>query len=233
MTSVTPPAPSRRSTRNSKRSSKRWWAAAIVLLLTSVAFFTVGLGSREDQPAGPAANPHGSQPGFGHPTPAPPAGAPVVARSVPVGLRIPAIGVSTSLSTLGLNPDKTVEVPTKYQEPGWYRLGPTPGQVGSAVILGHVDDKLGPAVFYRLRTLKAGDKVDVSLANGVIAHFVVKTVETYPKDTFPAQLVYTSHGYSALQLVTCGGTFNAATGHYESNIVAYTTLTSTTPPTAT
>jgi len=157
----------------------------------------------------------------------------VVARSVPVGLRIPAIGVSTSLSTLGLNPDKTVEVPTKYQEPGWYRLGPTPGQVGSAVILGHVDDKLGPAVFYRLRTLKAGDKVDVSLANGVIAHFVVKTVETYPKDKFPAQLVYTSHGYSALQLVTCGGTFDAATGHYESNIVAYTTLTSTTPPTAT
>src|SRR5450759_509235 len=167
MTSVTPPAPSRRSTRNSKRRSKRWWAAAIVLLLTSVAFFTVGLGSREGQLAGP-----------------------VVARSVPVGLRIPAIGVSTSLSTLGLNPDKTVEVPTNFQEPGWYRLGPTPGQVGSAVILGHVDDKLGPAVFYRLRTLKAGDKVDVSLANGVIAHFVVKTVETYPKDTFPAQLVY-------------------------------------------
>jgi LPXTG-site transpeptidase (sortase) family protein len=157
----------------------------------------------------------------------------VVARSVPVGLRIPAIGVSTSLSTLGLNPDKTVEVPTNYQEPGWYRLGPTPGQVGSAVILGHVDDKKGPAVFYRLRTLKAGDKVDVSLANGVIAHFVVKTVETYPKDQFPAQLVYTSHGYSALQLVTCGGTFNTRTGHYESNIVAYTTLTSTTPPTAT
>jgi len=85
----------------------------------------------------------------------------------------------------------------------------------------------------RLRTLKAGDKVDVSLANGVIAHFVVKTVETYPKDKFPAQLVYTSHGYSALQLVTCGGRFDAATGHYESNIVAFTTLTSTTPPTAT
>jgi len=233
MTSVTPPANSRRSTRNSKRSSKRWWAAAIVLLLTCVAFFTVGLGNREDQPAGPAANPHASQPGYGHPTPTPPAGAPVVARSVPVGLRIPAIGVSTSLSTLGLNPDKTVEVPTNYQEPGWYRLGPTPGQVGSAVILGHVDDKKGPAVFYRLRTLKAGDKVDVSLANGVIAHFVVKTVEIYPKDQFPAQLVYTSHGYSALQLVTCGGRFDAATGHYESNIVAYTTLTSTTPPTAT
>jgi len=226
MTSVTPPA-------NSRRSSRRWWAAAVVLLLTGAGFLTAGLARRDDPLARPAATPHASQPGAGNTTPAPPAGAPVVARSVPVWLRIPAIGVSTSLSTLGLNPDKTVEVPTNYQEPGWYRLGPTPGQVGSAVILGHVDDKKGPAVFYRLRTLKAGDKVDVSLANGVIAHFVVKTVETYPKDTFPAQLVYTSHGYGALQLVTCGGTFDAATGHYKSNIVAYTTLTSTTPPTAT
>src|SRR5665811_891917 len=130
MTSVTPPA-------NSRRSSRRWWAAAVVLLLTGAGFPTAGLARRDDPLARPAATPHASQPGAGNTTPAPPAGAPAVARSVPVWLRIPAIGVSTSLSTLGLNPDKTVEVPTNYQEPGWYRLGPTPGQVGSAVILGH------------------------------------------------------------------------------------------------
>jgi sortase (surface protein transpeptidase) len=155
-----------------------------------------------------------------------------VARSVPVALRIPAIDVSVSLSTLGLNADRTVQVPTKFAEPGWYRLGPTPGQVGSAVILGHVDDKNGPAVFYRLKSLKAGDKVDVSLANGVVAHFAVKSVATYPKKAFPAQQVYASHGFSALQLVTCGGQFDSRTGSYLSNVVAYTTLVSTTPRSA-
>jgi sortase (surface protein transpeptidase) len=154
---------------------------------------------------------------------------PAAAHSVPVSLRIPALGVSTSLSSLGLNADKSPQVPTKYEEPGWYKLGPTPGQMGSAVILGHVDDKKGPAVFYKLQTLKAGDKVDVSLTNGAVVHFVVKTVETYLKAQFPSQKVYGSHGYSGLQLVTCGGKFDSATGHYLSNVVAYTTLVSTTP----
>jgi sortase (surface protein transpeptidase) len=150
-------------------------------------------------------------------------------RSAPVSLRIPAMGVSVSLSSLGLNADKTVQVPTKYEEPGWFKLGPTPGQVGSAVILGHVDDKRGPAVFFRLKSLRAGDTVDVSLTNGSVSHFVVKTVQTYSKAQFPASKVYASHGYSALQLVTCGGTFDKASGHYESNVVAFTSLVSTTP----
>lgn len=132
-----------------------------------------------------------------------------------------------SLSQLGLNDDKSAEVPTKYEEPGWFKLGPTPGQVGSAVILGHVDDRKGPAVFFKVNTLKAGDKVDVSLTNGVVSHFVVQTVETYSKSQFPAAKVYASHGYSALQLITCGGKFDKATGHYESNVVAYTALAST------
>jgi len=152
-----------------------------------------------------------------------------VARSVPLRLRIPAIGLSVSLSTLGLNRDGTVQVPTKFQEPGWFRLGPSPGQVGSAVILGHVDDYTGPAVFFRLGSLRAGDKVDVSLTDGAVAHFVVKTMATYSKSNFPAQKVYGSHGYSGLQLVTCGGQFDRRTGHYLSNVVAYTSLVSTTP----
>jgi hypothetical protein len=92
-----------------------------------------------------------------------------------------------------------------------------------------VDDKKGPAVFYRLQTLKAGDKVDVSLTDGSVVHFVVKTVEMYLKAKFPSQKVYGSHGYSGLQLVTCGGKFDSDTGHYLSNVVAYTTLVSTTP----
>ena len=120
-------------------------------------------------------------------------------------------------------------MPAKDQQPGWFRLGPAPGQLGSAVILGHVDDYKGPAAFYRLRALRPGDTVDVGLADGRVAHFAVRTVATYLKSQFPARLVYASHGYPALQLVTCGGQFDSTSGHYLSNVVAYTSLVSTTP----
>jgi sortase (surface protein transpeptidase) len=164
----------------------------------------------------------------GKPRPAPgvKAAARFVARSVPLALSIPAIDVSVPLSQLGLNPDGTVQVPTSIQEPGWYEYGPSPGQLGSSVILGHVDSYQGPGVFFELRTLRPGDDVDVRLADGVIAHFVVRQVATYLKAEFPTQLVYGSHGYSALQLVTCGGLFDSQTGHYLSNIVVYTSLVS-------
>lgn len=153
---------------------------------------------------------------------------PVVARSAPVSLRIPAIGLTVRLSSLGLNPDGTVQVPTDFQEPGWYRLGPSPGQLGSAVILGHVDSYLGPAVFFRLRSLQPGDHVEVRLADGVITHFMVAAVAMYPKVHFPTRLVYGSHGYSGLQLVTCGGAFDSQTRSYLSNVVVYTSLVAAT-----
>jgi sortase (surface protein transpeptidase) len=96
------------------------------------------------------------------------------------------------------------------------------------VILGHVDSYLGPAVFFRLGALRAGNRVSVTLADHTVAHFVVNTVAMYPKTRFPARQVYGSHDISALQLVTCGGTFDHATGHYLSNVVVYTRLVATT-----
>ena len=162
--------------------------------------------------------------------------APSVSRrncsSTPVELKIPAISVSVTLSTLGLNADGTVQVPTDVQQPGWYRLGPSPGEIGSAVILGHVDSYQGPGVFFNLRSLVAGNVVDVSLADGVTAQFEVTSVATYLKANFPDQAVYTSDGHSALQLVTCGGVFDSTTGHYLSNIVVYTSLAALIPPVA-
>jgi len=149
-------------------------------------------------------------------------------RSVPTQLRIPAIGLSVSLSTLGLNADGSVQVPTNTQQPGWFRLGPTPGQVGSAVILGHVDNYTGPGVFFQLRTLAAGDQVYVSLTDGDTVQFAVDSVAMYSKQKFPAQRVYASHGSSALQLVTCGGVFDHLTGSYLSNIVVFTSLVAVT-----
>jgi len=203
---------------------------AVVLLLVAAGCLAVSLRDRQEPLADPAAGSFGSSAVTGGAAAVPPrAVRPVVARSAPVALRIPAIGVVVSVSALGLNPDGTVQVPTDFDEPGWFRLGPSPGQVGSAVILGHVDSYQGPAVFFRLRSLRAGDRVEVSLADGMVAHFVVSTVAMYPKEQFPARLVYGSHGYSALQLVTCGGTFDTHTRSYRSNIVAYTHLVATTP----
>jgi sortase (surface protein transpeptidase) len=154
----------------------------------------------------------------------------LTARSVPVALTIPAIGVHVSLSQLGLNPDGTVQVPTNFHEPGWYRFGPSPGQLGSAVILGHVDSYQGLAVFFELRSLRPGDHVDVTLADGVITHFVVRQIAMYLKASFPAGSVYGSHGYSGLQLVTCGGVFDSQTRSYLSNVVVYTNLVGTSKP---
>jgi hypothetical protein len=209
---------------------RRWWVATVVLLLIGAGFVVVGVQGNDDA----LVDPHASQ--IAAPTlitgtaSAPtPAAVPGAARSTPVELRVPAIGLAVAVSALGLNPDRTVEVPTDFQRPGWFQLGPSPGERGSAVILGHVDSYRGPAVFFRLRTLKKGDDVEVALADGAVTHFVVTEVATYPKNAFPAQQVYGPHGYSALQLVTCGGEFDPVARSYRSNVVAFTSLVSTTP----
>lgn len=210
---------------------RRWWIAALVLAGLGLGLIAAGLQTHRHPLPGPRPAPAVA---LGAPAATPPGVAPppvgALAASVPVALTIPAIDVSTSLSELGLTAEGTPQVPTDFQEPGWYRLGPTPGQLGSSVILGHVDSYQGPAVFFRLRDLVAGDQVDVTLADGVVAHFGVATVVMYPKTAFPDRQVYGPHGFSALQLVTCGGTFDASTGHYLSNVVVYTYLEGSTPP---
>jgi sortase (surface protein transpeptidase) len=219
------------SSRHRRRRSTRWWVAAGALLFVAVGCLAVGLTGNPRRLAGPAAFRPAPPSTTATTTPVAPVTPVTLDRSAPTTLNIPAIGVSVSVSALGLNADGTVQVPTDFQQPGWYRLGPSPGQLGSAVILGHVDSYRGPAVFFQLRSLKAGDPVDVTLADGATAHFVVSAVAMYPKVQFPAQQVYGSHGDSELQLVTCGGVFDSHTGSYLSNIVAYSTLVSTTPAT--
>jgi hypothetical protein len=155
---------------------------------------------------------------------------PVVPRSLPLRLDIPAIRVAAPVSQLGLNSDGSVEVPPNSQEVGWYDRGPSPGQMGSAVILGHVDSYQGPAAFFQIKSLSPGDDVSVTLANGQVAHFAVTSVVMYSKDDFPDEEVYGPHGGSDLQLVTCGGDFDRQTGHYLSNVVVYTSLSSMTDP---
>lgn len=154
-----------------------------------------------------------------------------VPKSRPISLTIPSIGVRTRIGVLGLQPDGQVQVPTTTRVVGWYRYGVTPGQIGSAVILGHVDSYLGPGVFFNLKSVKAGETLDLTLADGVRARFVVSEVVQYLKTAFPDRLVYGAHGASrSLQLVTCGGEFDHATGHYLSNIVVFSHLEKILPP---
>jgi sortase (surface protein transpeptidase) len=157
--------------------------------------------------------------------------APTIARSRPLTLIIPSLKINTTVGTLGLQADHQVMVPTSAHVVDWYIDGPTPGEVGSAVILGHVDSYLGPGTFFDLKDLKAGDAITVKLADGVVTHFAVVKVVQYSKNSFPDRLVYGSNGTRMLQLVTCGGTFDHATGHYESNIVVFSRLESSSAPT--
>jgi hypothetical protein len=154
-----------------------------------------------------------------------------LARSVPTRLDIPAIGVSTPLMTLGLNDDGTIAVPPLRTDApaGWYRYLATPGETGSAVILGHVDTaRDGPAVFYRLRDLRPGDRLSVRRADERTAVFAVDRVAEYAKADFPAAAVYGSVGRPVLRLITCGGTFDHVRRQYRGNVIVFATYTGST-----
>jgi hypothetical protein len=157
---------------------------------------------------------------------------PSVARSMPVSVRIPAIGVDSTLLHLGLNPDGTIQVPslqTSAAKAAWYKYSATPGQIGSSVIEGHVDSTRGPAVFFRLGALHPGNTIEVTLADGVTAVFRVTGVREYAKDRFPARTIYGAADFAALRLITCGGAFDYTSGHYLSSTVVFASLTSSRP----
>jgi hypothetical protein len=152
-----------------------------------------------------------------------------LARSLPVSLDIPAIGVRSALLHLGLAPDGSLAVPQpgpRYDEAAWFTGSPAPGSVGPSVIEGHVDSAAGgPSVFFRLGALVPGDTVRVTRADGSTAVFTVNAVRQYAKDAFPTGTVYANTDHAALRLLTCGGAFDRATGHYRDNLVVYAHLT--------
>ncbi|MGW4521924.1 class F sortase [Amycolatopsis sp. NPDC004378] len=140
----------------------------------------------------------------------------------PVRLRIPAIGVdAAALVPLGLGADHQLEAPERFEDVGWYAAGPVPGDPGPAVIAAHVDSRSGPAPFFRLRDLRDGDQVFVTRSDGGETRFVVDGVQRYPKNAFPTDAVYGPAPGSALRLITCGGSFDAAKRSYRDNIVVY------------
>jgi hypothetical protein len=139
--------------------------------------------------------------------------------SPPVRLTIPAIGVATPLVRLGLEPGGAMAVPADFGRAGWFAGGPAPGQVGPAVIAGHVDSRTGPAVFYRLRELRPGQAVVVERADGTRLRFLVSGARSYPKAAFPTAEVFGPVPEAELRLITCSGDFDRARGSYRDNLV--------------
>lgn len=129
------------------------------------------------------------------------------------------IGISESLITLGLTAEGAAEVPTDYARAGWFTGGGRPGTIGPTVILGHVDSKTGPAVFFRLRELQVGAQVRLGLTDGSTATYAISAVDKYSKDDFPTFAVYGATPRDIVRLVTCGGEFDRAAGSYLDNVV--------------
>ncbi len=137
--------------------------------------------------------------------------------------------MNASVIQLGLNADHTVQVPALSQvgDAGWYKYSPEPGLDGPTIILGHIDSaQYGNGVFFNLGRLTSGDLVNVARADGSVASFRIQRVAEYPKTAFPTQSVYGNTAGPTIRLITCGGRFDASTGSYLDNIVAYGELAS-------
>jgi Sortase domain len=139
----------------------------------------------------------------------------------PASLAIPSIGVETELEHLAVRGDGALAPPADFGRAGWFSEGPAPGERGPAVIVGHVDSRDGPAVFYRLAELRAGDLVEVTRTDGSAIRFAVPDTFKAAKDAFPTEAVYGPTAGPTLRLVTCTGAFDRASRHYMSNLIVY------------
>jgi hypothetical protein len=175
-----------------------------------------------------------SLPHFGNPfhedpfAVADPAGGTWLDRSEPTRVDIDAVGVHAPLTALGLDYEGNFEVPKMWRphEAGWFEAGPTPGEFGPTVLMGHVDtERSGPAVFFPLRDLEEGDRIDVTREDGVIVAYEVTAIESYSKQRLPYEEVFGVEPEPALRLITCGGSFDREAGDYTENLVVFASYT--------
>ncbi|GAA4849463.1 hypothetical protein GCM10023201_46990 [Actinomycetospora corticicola] len=158
-------------------------------------------------------------------------GVQLMAASTPTSLSVPSIGAESSLIETGQNADGSLQVPalSNPMQASWYDKSPSPGTLGPAVILGHVNGDGKAGIFYRLKDVKAGDQVMVKRQDGQTAVFTVSNIDTVPKAAFPAEQVYADTPDSQLRLITCGGVFDPAAKSYEANVIVYANLTDVRP----
>jgi sortase (surface protein transpeptidase) len=202
----------------------------LVALAVGVALLLGGCGESVEPGSVTVPNPGVVEPGPTGPIPSgPPLGesdsaAAEVQAAEPTQIRIPPIGVDAPIIPLGLRADGRIEVPADYDETGWWVDGPEPGEPGPAVILGHVDSRDGPAVFFDLRLLEPGDPISIDRRDGTTVTYLVERTEQHPKDAFPTNAVYGPTPDPVLRLVTCGGDFDRDRRSYDDNIIVYARL---------
>ena len=194
----------------------RWGLAAVVVTAGTLALVAPGGGPGTPVPASTAGSPP----------------APVLLRApeaepaaTPEEVTIPAIGVRSTLADLGIDQAGALVPPTDFDQAGWFSAGTVPGEVGPAVIAGHVDSRTGPAVFFRLEELAVGDAVLVRRSDGRDVEFRVTRVAQYPKDDFATAEVYGPTTGPELRLITCGGNFDTSRRSYRDNVVVYAQAT--------
>ncbi|MFB9236851.1 class F sortase [Plantactinospora siamensis] len=199
------------------RSRRRWFGpAAVVLLLFGVFATGAGLGQA-------ASGPWAWLSGRSKP---PPRSFPVLAPSRPVRVVVKSIKVAAPVMRVGLAADGSVAVPdlANHNQIGWYDRGPTPGQFGPAIMVGHADTKTGPSVFHDLVRLRPGARIEVTRADRSVALFEVNSVEHFDKGKLPAQRVYGDFTRPQLRLITCGGDWLGGSVGYSDNVVAFASL---------
>jgi sortase (surface protein transpeptidase) len=190
----------------------------VPLLLVGLLLLAAGCGATFDPSTveGPPADPRSVQAAAARP--------PAADVEAPIALAIPAIDVRTPLIELGLEPDRTVEVPEDPLLAGWYTGSPRPGAIGPATIVGHVDSSDGAGIFHRLHELQPGALIGVQRADRTVARFRVDRVERHPKDDFPSARVYGDTPAPELRIITCGGSFDRRARSYSDNVVVFARL---------
>lgn len=205
--------------RHPRRSLTRVLAG--VALACAVLSGTAACGQQRELDAPPAVS--ATSPEGPSPSPEGPTAVPLPA-SEPVSIEIPSLGVTSEIMDLGLQVDGSMEVPPGAYTAGWYTGAPTPGELGPAIIAGHVDWNGDPGIFFELHEMQPGEEVAVRRRDGSTALFRVDTVARYPKDQFPTEAVYGDIDHAGLRLITCGGDFNDSADSYVDNIVVYASL---------
>lgn len=215
-------------TRRHRVDGKQRWSLVLVVAVVGMlvaAAFATGLfdggdsapaAGREAAPTTATASPT-ARPERAAPTPEP-----AMARSVPVRLRIPSIDVDSNLMDLGLEPDGALETPPGAFPAGWFTGAPTPGEIGPAIIVGHVRF-VTPGVFARLTDLGRGDEINVLRKDGSTARFRVTHLAHFAKSAFPTKKVYGNIDHAGLRLITCGG-LDADSNKFEENVVVFADL---------
>ncbi|AJE87541.1 MULTISPECIES: class F sortase [Streptomyces] len=196
------------------------WGVMALVLLAGVALIRNGSGEFDSGPPQPASADTGTERASG-------GGAAALPFAEPDRVRIDAIRVNAPLMPVGIDKKGWIEAPPP-EEPnlaGWFTSAVTPGEKGTAVVVGHVDNSRGPAVFFGLGALKKGNHIDVRRKDGKTAEFEVYGIEVFEKDDFPGAKVYGGKGRPELRVITCGGGYSKESG-YDGNVVVFARMVS-------